>query len=254
MDKSTYSLNWASPEPEHANHPKDVFALEFLSDNPFVLLSGGRNGVLNTSDLRVSNLSSRLAADVIIHPSSITHIRALNSHRIIAAGLRSSLCQYDLRFLKLDKPITLTTPSKKSKYGKQDYQARENLQSTRPILTYPQYHNKSHLQLGFDIDLESGLIAAAMEQDDHSDNSLVQLFSLKGGEALHTPHFDKSLAQQQSRQNVKCLQFLQDIENSIKSLYVGVGGEILRYAWSDREETDFWQNEPSLRQQRLGRK
>ena len=90
-------MNWISPQPVSGeNHPKDIFSLEFLDDNPSILLSGGRPGILNITDLRVPVFGRN--ADIITHPSSITHIKQLDAHHILVAGLNSSLRQYDLRF------------------------------------------------------------------------------------------------------------------------------------------------------------
>jgi hypothetical protein len=244
MDKLNYDLNWASPKPEFNSHPhpKDTFALEFLSRNPSVLLSGGRTGILNITDLRVPNFGPTPPADTIIHPSAITHIKEINSHRVIVAGLGSSLCQYDLRFRKIDTPQYSVLPSKKQR---KQSRGRRNLEATRPILTYPEYHHTSKLSIGFDVDVESGMVAAAMEQDDETEHSLVRLFSLNSGEMLYTPNL-RYISEHKAGFDVRCLQFVRDIEGKMKSLHVGVGQDIIRYAWTDPEEEDEWGIEPSL--------
>lgn len=150
--------------------PTDIFALEFLAENHNLLLSGGRKGILNIADFRVPNTYTR-PADAINHPSSISHIRQLDSHRIIVAGLNSSLCQYDLRFRKLTKPVS--SPGQKRK------RSVESQKITRSILQYPDFQNDSDFQIGFDVDLESGIVAAA--QNSNHQSPFVRLFSLHEG-------------------------------------------------------------------------
>ncbi|TVY35631.1 hypothetical protein LSUB1_G004755 [Lachnellula subtilissima] len=181
LRKSDFSLSWFKSDfyPRGEN-PSDVFAVEFLADNHNVLLSGGRKGILNIADLRVPNTSSE---DVITHPSCITHIRQLDNHRIIVAGLNSYLCQYDLRFRKLTSTVSSSAPGLKKHSSIPKTRRRDtsfkNQTSTRSLLQYPDFKNDSTINTGFDIDLETGTVAAAQEWD--SVNPPVQLFSLHGG-------------------------------------------------------------------------
>jgi len=169
LRKPDFRLGWLKSDfYPRGEDPTDVFALEFLADNHNVLLSGGRKGILNIADLRVPNT---LPEDVINHPSSITHIRQLDSHRIIVAGLNSNLCQYDLRFRK---PIQMApSPALGPK------KSLHNRTITRPTLQYPDFRNDSTINIGFDVDLETGTVAAAQESDEF--NPDVRLFSLHGG-------------------------------------------------------------------------
>ncbi|KAL2066589.1 hypothetical protein VTL71DRAFT_2660 [Oculimacula yallundae] len=202
------------PTPSNVN-PDDLFAVEFLSDNPSILLSGGRRGVLNLTDLRAPIPS--WDKDTITHPSSITHIRQINAHRIIVSGLSSSLCQYDLRYRKED--LQLPSPTRYQK----------NKAYTRPILSYPEYHNTASHQAGFDIDLESGIVAAAQEADEYHPS--VQLFSLHGGHKLASPYTNDFQHNSKDHPTVKCLRFARDSDLQMKSLFVGHPGVITRYAW-----------------------
>lgn len=207
---------WDNPEREIND---SLFALEFLSDTPSVILSGGRRGILNITDLRVT----RARPDAIIHPSTITHIKQVDTHHILVNGLNSSLRQYDLRFRKedtIEKNFMTTTRVN-----------GRNIHSTRPILQYPDFQNTATWQIGFDVDLEAGVIAAAQEPDEFHDH--VQLFSLHGGHKLHPlDRIDGSLAIE--GQVVKCLRFAQEGPGKMKSLYVGYGFDVQRYAWDDK--------------------
>jgi hypothetical protein len=173
-------------------------------------------------------------ADIIIHPSTITHIKQLDINRILVAGLNSNLCQYDLRFRKTDTyspPRLQYRPKQKSK---------RNLNPTGSILAYPDYCNSASIQLGFDVDLESGIVAAAQEQDEN--HRPVQLFSLHGGHKLRSPYVSKFRLWDEDEQapNVKCVRFARDIEGRMKSLYVGLAADIQRYAWAEQEEADLY--------------
>ncbi len=122
-------MKWLGPKPtQFQNYPKDIFALEFLSDNPSVLLSGGRPGLLHVTDLRVPTFGYG-NSDIISHPSSITHIKQLDAHRILVAGLDSHMCQYDLRYRKEETFDPSSTHYSGSKNPR-------NNTSTRSILIY----------------------------------------------------------------------------------------------------------------------
>jgi hypothetical protein len=259
LRKPDFRLSWLKSDlyPRREN-PTDVFALEFLAENHNILLSGGRKGILNIADLRVPNTSLE---DVIHHPSSITHIRQLDSHRIIVAGLNSNLCQYDLRFRRLTETVPSTARRrKKSIYNQPTPPTRMgpkrsiyNQTITRSILQYPDFQNDSTINKGFDVDLETGTVAAAQESDDF--NPDVRLFSLHGGhtgkrQCLLKPlkTSERPLTSRPStvaplqmprdfkvKNHVRCLKFFRDIEGRMKSLYVG-SDDIQRFAWAGMEE------------------
>ena len=214
VDTNT-NTTWLSPAPaNHDEHPKDVFALEFLSEIPDVLLSGGRNGILNIIDHRKPSFGSN--ADVIIHPSSINHIKQLDTHRLIVSGLNSSLCQYDLRFRKTGASLPQVKQASKN-----------NPMATKPILQYPDFWNNATIQIGFDVDLESGIVAAAQEQDEF--HAPVQLFSLHGGHKLWSPYVSKNEHHFSENQPiVKSLSFVHE-EGRMKSLWIGRGCTVERY-------------------------
>jgi hypothetical protein len=168
LDKEPGRLSWVNSDlfPRHKS-PRDVFALEFLADNHNILLSGCRKGILNITDLRVPTRNS----NIINHPSTINHIRQLDKNQIIVAGLNSSLCQYDLRFLG-ETTNFASSPRMPNK-------SFHNRTITYPILQYPDFHNDSSIHMGFDVDLQTGTVAAAQEEDEF--NPPLRLFSLHGG-------------------------------------------------------------------------
>lgn len=217
MDKDSAGLAKYIEYGENGISPSDVFALEFLHNNPFVLLSGERNSTLNMTDLRAPTYSLMRSTNNLIHPSSITHIKSLNQHQIIVAGLHSTLCLYDLRYRKekdrpwMRKPITT-----------------KNNKSTIPIVEYPEYHNQATFRIGFDVDIESGVVAACQEQQLRY-YPPVQLFSLKGGHALPTPRHPVNVNE---RPTWTTAAFIQDTRSKFKSLYLGTD-KLYRFAWSN---------------------
>lgn len=234
VSKRDTDTSWISPAPTPSpNNPKDIFALEFLSDNPSILLSGTRKGTLNITDLRIPKFGAD--SDVINHPSSITHIKQLDMHRILVAGLDSTMCQYDLRFRKMDTPTPTPAPVWRSR---KTYTSYRNPKPTRSILIYPDYHNNASIQLGLDIDLEAGILAAAQEWNEQ--HSKVQLFSLHGGHKLKSPISKGETLDtgDDGGGNIKCVKWARDIAGRGKSLWVGVKPDIQRFGWADWEERD----------------
>jgi len=228
MDKRHSNMRFMSPNPVlHDASPRDIFALEFLHDNHHVLLSGGRNGVLNIIDLRIPRFGAD--TDTIIHPSSIAHIKQLDAHRILVSGLNSSLLQYDLRFRKTKAPSSQPPQPRLKSFS--------NFAATSPILYYPRYHNSATLDLGLDVDVEVGIIAAVREPSYYDDNedSHIQLFSLFGGHKLNSSvealWIDKRFS------HSKCVKFARDVVNQTKSLYV-MPFDLHRYSFTSPDD-DF---------------
>jgi hypothetical protein len=171
--------------------------------------------------------------DIIIHPSSIIHIRQLDTHRIIVAGLNSHLCQYDLRFRKMDR----TPQPQNSQVGRAI--EIENPYPTRSIVQYPEYHNSANTRLGFDINIETGVVAACQEQFTGTHYESVQLFSLHSGQSLDSPLLSSKLfaPEEPDDCNINCVRFARDSDFKTKSLYV-IKRNIQRYAWVPQADAD----------------
>jgi hypothetical protein len=232
IDKTRLDLKWLKPIVMH-----NVWALEFQSDKNDVLLSGGRGGFLQCNDLRDSRTLTD-SSTIITHPSSITHIKQLDSNRILVAGLESSLCQYDIRYLKSDtgtRVVSHEQPIHRLATSTSQTTAKS---CTRTILQYPDYHNTATRNVGFDVDLETGVIAAAQEVN--SVQSPVRLFSLWGGHTLHSTALERHYGSTSNPNgdHVRCLRLCRDIDDRMKSLYVGLGSSIQRFAWADEAEND----------------
>lgn len=225
IDSQTNDAHFITPRLDNTqpqNTPVDVFALEFFSNNPSILLSGERKGILHVIDLRVPPFGSD--ADTILHPSCITHIKQLDSHRILVSGLYSSLCQYDLRYRKTDTSGP-DYPRKKSPFG-------YNANHTRSILDYPDFHNSATIYHGLDVDLETGVVAVAQEHD--SVHRPVQIFSLHGGHKLRSPRLE-AFTLIYPDQVMRCVKWVEDVKDRAKSLYIGCNG-IFRYGWTGDDD------------------
>ncbi|EPE30874.1 WD40 repeat-like protein [Glarea lozoyensis ATCC 20868] len=227
MDKTRLDLKWIKPIVM-----RDVWALEFQNDKNDVLLSGGRGGQLQCNDLRDSRTPTE-SSTLITHPSSITHIKQLDPNRILVAGLESSLCQYDIRYLKLDTGRVVSRQRPPNRLTTRQTTAKA---STRTILQYPDYHNTATRNVGFDVDLEIGVIAAA--QEFNGVQPLVRLFSLWGGHTLHSAALERHYGSISNPygDHVRCLKLCRDIDDRMKSLYIGLGSSIQRFAWADEAE------------------
>ncbi|KAI9760848.1 MAG: hypothetical protein M1835_000088 [Candelina submexicana] len=152
--------NWTTVN--HALKSKtDIFALEFLSSS--TIAAGGRDSSIRFYDQRSSGKALRLR-----HPSSVTGIRQVDEWRIVVCGLRNSMRLYDLR----SQPSPIPPPTTTTATTKTSHKA-----TTQPVLEYP-YLNDFRLGLGFDVDTETGLVAAA------SDDRNLQLFSVYSGEEI----------------------------------------------------------------------
>ncbi|KAI9759401.1 MAG: hypothetical protein M4579_002390 [Chaenotheca gracillima] len=124
----------------------DVLAVEFISDG--LLAAGQRNGRVDILDKRKPRMGTDrqgTSSHFVRHPSSVTNIKKVDDHHIIVCGLENSLCMYDLRFSHPPSP------------------RKAFMEPTRPVLEYD-HQNEYRLGLGFDIDIDAGLVAAATDQ------------------------------------------------------------------------------------------
>lgn len=219
-DRAITALSMNKFETEEPN-TTDVFAVEFLPClSPSVLLSGQRNGCIAIFDDRLKN--TRTSAR-IQHPSAVSHIMQVDGSHIIVAGLHSTLCQYDLRYCS-DRP-------RKQVWRDRNPSRGQGKVATTTVLQYPEHDNQAYTDLGFDVDTEAGVVAAA--QSDYKNT--VKVFSLQDGKALqtlgsieagsHTQKFPESSLP------VKAVSFEEDRVGAIKSLWVARGAKITRVGW-----------------------
>lgn len=213
----------------------DFTALEFLSaagsgQTPFTLLSGARSGTIRRFDLRAPVV--REFNPLISHASAVKKIKQIDEHHIIVQGMSSNLRQYDMRFLKHVRDDIGVSP-------------RTRVTITTPCVKYSEYVNDGSYHPGLDIDTESGLVAAS-QSGGSSLVASVQLFSLHGGNAIRSPAVSQEMKNPKTPEDrfdsplgPWSIQFVRDVEGSMKSLYVSNSNKhMIRYAWSNEDEDE----------------
>ncbi|KAK7755929.1 hypothetical protein SLS62_002216 [Diatrype stigma] len=169
-----------------------------------------------------SSFGGFLQWGVIATPSPITHIRSLNEHQVLVAGLRDRMVIYDLRFLGSKNSYRHNNSSSSNNNHASHHNSTKWLHSPRnnnstnngngngnsnpnpnpnpntnntsyaanvalPLLTFPSYRNGAHINIGLDVssdaDVGAGPGIAAAAHDDGT----VALYSLRSGNRLRAP-------------------------------------------------------------------
>ncbi len=182
--------------------PQEVFDQDFQTGNHNVLLAGGRQPRLWTTDLRAPAAQWRS----VPHASSITHLRSISEHQVLVAGLRSSMATYDLRFLAREKP---------------EPAGGRSSSSSTPVLRFEGYRNEAHVHTGWDVSVEMGLAAAAQ------DDGTVKLFSLKSGRRLTG---GGALGRVRADTPIRALMFQRMPRERMPSLWVGEGPMLRKFS------------------------
>ncbi|EQL00867.1 WD40 repeat-like-containing domain protein [Ophiocordyceps sinensis CO18] len=193
--RSDDSMAWIAPQNQALSRhvPQDIFDLDFQHSNHNVVMAGGRQARLWITDLRTPELEW---TDVR-HGSSIAHVRSVNPHQILVAGLKNTMALYDMRF----------------------FSQRPN--GVRPLLSFATYRNEAHFHTGWDVSPDLGIVAAA------HDDGTVKLFSLRSGRMLRSDAMDRIYTQAP----VKALMFQQMPTEKLPSLWVGVGPSIQKFTF-----------------------
>ncbi|TDZ32724.1 hypothetical protein C8035_v011747 [Colletotrichum spinosum] len=185
-------VQWVGPQRPRPGPPEgDFFGQSFLPDNPDVLLAGGRFRNTKLIDLRV-----KWPEWDSIPTGPISHVRAINCHHVLVNGPSSRMAVFDIRYRK-SKPNGL-----------------------KPIVAFPAYRNQAHMHIGWDVNVESGVVAAA-----HDDGS-VGIYSLLSGRRLKCPAVDAI----RTRTPVKCLRFQTMPGRRHASLFAGVGPDLKMFS------------------------
>ncbi|KAI9735256.1 MAG: hypothetical protein M1834_001846 [Cirrosporium novae-zelandiae] len=178
----------------------DHRAIEFLSPN--IIIAGLLDGTLTLYDTR----TGERRVQRLRHASKVTHLAAIDEMRVVCAGLQNNLDMYDLRYT-----------STLGKWRSPSFAP----QSSRPAISYEGYRNWTSETIGFDIDPELGIVAAA------TDDGKVQLFELYTGKAVQSPlcraHFDET---------VTCLKFTRGKQRAESRPTILLGEEDRVEAWS----------------------
>lgn len=187
------TMAWIAPE-DRRRLPQEIFGLDFQQSNHNVLLAGGRRPRLWITDLRTPERERTC----IRHASSIAHLRSINPHQVLVAGLENTMSLYDMRF-----------------FGEQS-----GGNGRKPLLSFPGYKNAAHFHTGWDVCTEAGVAAAAQ------DDGTVKLFSLETGRTVRSPALDKI----RTDTPVRALMFSTMRGERMPSLWVGEGLALRKFS------------------------
>ncbi|OLN86201.1 hypothetical protein CCHL11_04201 [Colletotrichum chlorophyti] len=195
-------IQWLGPpRPRPGPAEGDFFDQTFLPSNSDVLLAGGRNRDVKLIDLR----AKWTEWDAISAAGPVSHLRAINPHQFLTAGPRSRMALFDIRYRR----------------------SRPN--GVRPLVEFAGYKNEAHMHIGWDVDIASGVVAAA------HDDGRVGVYSLVSGHRLRCPAVDAVRA----RTPVKSMQFQTMPGRRHASLFMGVGPNLKMFsigAMGDNDE------------------
>ncbi|KAI0096529.1 hypothetical protein F4814DRAFT_434983 [Daldinia grandis] len=181
----------------------DTFSITFKAENPNILLFGGRPGRLFTGDLRCEypKWTNIKVCD------TITHVKQVSEHKVLVAGLRNMLSVFDTRYCASKflhtKPQTATTP----------------------FLQITGFKNGPYLDLGLDVDRDSGVVAAA-----HDDGKMA-LYSVRSGRRLQCADVDGIAA----RGPIHCVQWETFVGDNTPSLFVGADHRAKVYSFGVKD-------------------
>ncbi|KAI9787344.1 MAG: hypothetical protein M1816_007630 [Peltula sp. TS41687] len=176
----------------------DVLALEFTS--PQTILAGQRSGGIDMIDLRSKEQIGH-AKFYLRHPGCVTHIRKVDDWHVVVNGFPSSLRMYDLR-----------------------YPAKSYIEPTPAIVEYHDHDHTYRIHLGFDVDVESGLMAVGRN------DKKIQLYTINTGEKVNNSVLSSmpSLFQDYFP---RCIRFCYARgEGNLRSMLVSAGATIYEVA------------------------
>ncbi|KAL7906857.1 hypothetical protein GGI35DRAFT_457054 [Trichoderma velutinum] len=187
--------------------PQEIFSQDFQVDNHNILFAGGRQPRLWITDLR----APAAGWSFVKHGSSIAHVRSINPHQVLVAGLRNRMSVYDMRFIQSNKNGT-----------------RDRVTSS-PILEFPDYKNEPYFNIGWDVSTELNLVASAQ------DNGTIKLFSLSSGRVMPS---GKALGSLQTGNPVKAMMFQTLPGENSPSLYIAKGPFLKKFGCAPSNLSD----------------
>lgn len=202
------TMAWVAAQnpPKGTQSPQEIFDQDFQQGNHNVLLAGGRRPRLWITDLRAPEAQWSYAR----HATTIAHLRSVNPHQVVVAGLQHRMALYDLRFIR--------------KHG----HGPEFTGGAAPLLEFPGYRNEAHVHTGWDVNAELGVVASGQ------DDGTVKLFSLQSGRTLRSG----ALRGVKTETPIKALMFQRMPRESMPSLFVGEGLSLRKYSFGTTELED----------------
>lgn len=186
--------------------PTDIFATTFQHAHPNVVFAAGRSPLVWTADLRGPETQWARFRHAT---AGVAHLRSVDEHRLLVSGLQNSMALYDTRYIRT---------SSSSSSGPAETPVAT---TARPLLIFPAHRNDAHLHIGFDVDTQLGVVAAAQH------DGTVRLFSLRSGRRVDNPQVN-ALA---SNTPFKALQFSRLPHERFPSLFVGEGASIRKFSF-----------------------
>lgn len=218
--------------------PHDLLTVDFMPHNHNLLLLGSRSGHLWLADTRAPYTQWSWWAARPRH-ASVTHVATVNEYHVLAAGLRNSMALYDVRFCKA-RTIESSSTKDKNDIGSSTNRRRGgggsgsgsdgHKETARPLLVFQGYNNAAHLDLGFAVEQQLGIAAAAQ------DDGTVALYSLKTGRRLRSRRVDEIKA----TRPVKCLAFESLPGDRNPSLFAGIGPSVHKYSFGLDYHDEEW--------------
>lgn len=167
------------------NNRFTVTSVDFVHKHPRLVVAAGRHPVPwlvdlsdrswhafgGTSMVNAYDSSIRIDGQDRGEDNAVTHARSAGEYHVVAASLNNKMLMYDLRYIKNPRS------------------SREEDVVAAALFRFRDYHKSSRLMgLGFDVDAELGLVAAAEEHDYYTGlGGGISLFSLATGERVHAP-------------------------------------------------------------------
>lgn len=236
LDGATPAMKWITPSPgDHRGGGgasrndramlRDVFSVDYHPSNAKVIYAGCRDARIHRVDMRTPYSETADGRDWYRHQSAVAHVRCLNEHQVLAAGPRSAMAIYDVRWL---------SPGRRGVKGC-------GAAAARPVVQFPGYRNAAHLQIGLDVTHDvggvaglgcGGVVAAGL------DDGTVGVFSLRSGRRLRAGDVDNPGKLKAASGVVKALQFEKMPWEKETSLFVAVGPVVKKFSFGldDDEE------------------
>ncbi|KAI8226761.1 hypothetical protein K4K55_008341 [Colletotrichum sp. SAR 10_96] len=127
-------VRWLGPPRPRPGPPEgDFFTSSFLPDNPNVLFAGGRNPTIKLMDMR-----TMWDAWELLPIGPVAHVEAVNPHQFVAAGPRSLMAVFDIRYRRL-------LPN-----------------GVQPVVEFEGYKNDAHMHIGWAVDADAGVTVLSL--------------------------------------------------------------------------------------------
>lgn len=154
-------------------------------------------------DSRANNSVVRLLGQNPFHS-----LKSVNDHQLVAAGMMQNLCMFDTRLVR-------------SPQNMQDF--------SQPLITYPCYANKYHVNLPVTLNHQFNIIAASLPDE------TVQLFDLWTGREIK-PRLNTA----SPFRNATALMFNNSTDNggSTSTLLIGRDSHVEKWIWGAGNERD----------------